>query len=201
MIYFYIHGFNGGLPSRSGAALSSLLGVDVICPTYDYSRPFADCVERLLAEIDAALAGSRARSACVMGASLGGFYALSLRRVYIKKIVAWNPVIYPATQLARFLGPNVRFNDGVPWTFERDALLSYARAPDPRVWDNFLLARVPSAPPERRIILGTRDEILDSGLAAAYWDGFAAVNFIDSGHSVEDYGHLPEIDGFFARKR
>ncbi|MDE5832983.1 MAG: hypothetical protein K2H64_08370 [Desulfovibrio sp.] len=197
MRFFYIHGFNGGWPSRSGLALGKLLDAGVFCLQYDYSKPFVECRDALWDAINS----SRAKKICLMGTSLGGFYALSLRHPSIRKVVAWNPVVYPAVQLLQFVGENVRFNDGVAWRFEKSVALSYATAPDPR-------ARIPSpgmddnsSPPVRRVILGLDDEILDSELGAAYWAGYADLSFIKSGHSVEDYGHLLEIEPELATLR
>ena len=71
-----------------------------------------------------------------MGSSLGGFYALQLRLPSIMHVVAWNPVVFPALQLAQFLGRNTRFSDGQEWEFTRNIMLSYAQSPDPRPWRN-----------------------------------------------------------------
>lgn len=138
--FVYIHGFNSSACSRSGHELSQLLGVPVICPEYDYSRPFAECLSSIQKQIVSAIDG-RIDRLCVMGSSLGGFYALQLRHPSIIHVVAWNPVVFPAMQLEQFLGHNVRFSDGQAWEFHREAMLSYAQAPDPRPWHNEIWRR------------------------------------------------------------
>ncbi len=138
--FVYIHGFNSSASSRSGRELSQLLGVPVICPEYDYSRPFAECLSSIQKQIDSAIDG-RIDRLCVMGSSLGGFYALQLRHPSIIHAVAWNPVVFPAIQLEQFLGHNVRFSDGQKWEFCRETLLSYAQAPDSRPWRNEIWMR------------------------------------------------------------
>lgn len=110
MRYFYIHGFNSGPQSRSGSALERLLEMPVIRCHNDYSQPFLDCLEKLGNFI---LDKSGGEEVCVLGTSLGGFYALQLRLSCIAKICAWNPVIFPALQAAQFVGENTRFTDGV----------------------------------------------------------------------------------------
>lgn len=138
--FVYIHGLGSGASSRSGRELAGLLGTDVICPEYDYARPFSECLSSLRRQIIESV-DERNDRLCVMGSSLGGFYALQLRHPAIVHVVAWNPVIFPAMQLEQFLGMNTRFFDGTPWEFTRETLLSYAQAPDPRPWRNEMWAR------------------------------------------------------------
>lgn len=197
MVFVFLHGFNGGSPSRSGAALAKLLDAGVYCPQYDYSRSFEYCYASLIDAIDA----SRANEICLMGTSLGGFYALSLRHPSIKKVVVWNPVVFPALQLLQFVGLNVRFNDGVPWDFGREIAISYAEAPDPRVWINRLNPAPDCPAPSRRVIVGDEDEILDSELCLTYWKRSASISIIESGHSVENYAHLLKIEPNLATSR
>lgn len=236
--FVYIHGFNSGRNSHSGRALAELLGQPVICPEYDYSKSFAECLVSLRQQIVEAIDEKNDR-VTVMGSSLGGFFALQLRHPAIMHTVAWNPVIFPAIQLGQFLGANTRFSDGEEWEFTREALLSYAQAPDPRPWRNEMWVREQrrlkdgkalSQPgfeiggrgftllagdrgeslkgaspagspaerendriPRRDIFLGSHDELLDSGLAHAFWQGHAELHDIESGHQILDYGHAAEI--------
>ncbi len=133
--FIYIHGFNSSAQSRSGHELTELLGRQVICPEYDYSRPFYECFASLRRQILDAIDETNDRI-CLMGSSLGGFYALQLRHPAIMHVVAWNPVVFPAMQLEQFIGRNTRFSDGSTWEFTRSVMLSYAQAPDPRPWRN-----------------------------------------------------------------
>ena len=228
--FIYIHGFNSSAKSRSGQALTTLLDRPVICLEYDYSRPFAECFASLRRQMLDAIDETNDR-VCIMGSSLGGFYALSMRHPSIIHAVAWNPVVFPAVQMAQFLGRNTRFADGSTWEFTRDVMLSYAQAPDPRPWRNETWAReerkarhireghlpfmdfgggrgfcfcpgegertletTPAAldaarSPKRDIFLGDNDEVLDSGLTRAFWQGAATLHDIRSGHQIMDYGH------------
>lgn len=138
--FVYIHGFNSGRNSHSGRELAEVLGQPVICPEYDYSKSFSECLASIRQQISEAIDEKNDRLT-IMGSSLGGFYALQLRHPAIMHVCAWNPVIYPAMQLGQFLGTNTRFSDGVDWDFTREALLSYAQAPDPRSWRNEMWAR------------------------------------------------------------
>lgn len=133
--FVYIHGFNSSARSLSGQKLSDLLNAKVICPEYDYARPFSECMASIRRQIVEAVDENNDRI-CVMGSSLGGFYALQLRLPSIMHVVAWNPVVFPALQLAQFLGRNTRFSDGQEWEFTRSIMLSYAQSPDPRPWRN-----------------------------------------------------------------
>lgn len=190
--YVYIHGFNSGSQSRSGKELQRIIGAPVYCPQNDYSRPFAECLENLGRQI-AANTNPADGQICVMGTSLGGFYALQLRLPEIGRVIAWNPVIYPAVQLKQFIGKNVRFTDNVEWNFSREACLSYAAAADAREWGNFYLAAHPllaCAKPTRYVVLGIHDELLDAELARTHWQNHASLLEIDSGHHVENFGHV-----------
>jgi hypothetical protein len=131
--FVYIHGFNSGKNSHSGQLLRVLLHADVLCPEYDYAYPFAECLRTLEEQIYASINVSRDRL-CLMGSSLGGFYALQLRHSAIVHVCVWNPIVFPSLQMERFLGKNTRFSDNTEWEFGRDTLLSYAQAPDPRLW-------------------------------------------------------------------
>ena len=193
MRYFYIHGFNSGPGSRSGAALEQLLARPVIRCHNDYSMPFPECLARLGQFISEKTGNEQA---CILGTSLGGFYALQLRLSCIARVCAWNPVIFPSLQLARFTGVNTRFTDGSDCVFTREALLSYAQAPDARVWRNFFWNEDTGAcePPERKIFFGVHDDLLDHEVGAAFWQSHARIELIDAGHGIADFSHsLPFI--------
>lgn len=193
--FAYIHGFNSGRNSRSPRLLEKIVGSPIICPEYDYSAPYSECIKSLEHQIFDTL---EPRDRLVlMGCSLGGFYALQLRHPSVMHVLAWNPAVYPAVQLRQFLGKNTRFSDGTDWIFTEEACRSYAKAPDPRRWDLRMHGHGPSADaggmasastvPPRNIFLGDSDEVLDSALAKAFWEGHAEVRDIHSGHSIEDY--------------
>lgn len=196
MEYVYIHGFNSGIGSRSGQALTELLDQPVFCPENDYSNSFEHCRHALEKQIKNSVKPNA--EICLLGTSLGGFYALQLRIGQVAQVVAWNPVVFPALQLAQFVGENTRFTDGKKWIFSREALLSYAMAADPRIWKNFAwrqkYGHYDDAPdkPRRMIFLGDHDELLDHEVAAAFWEGHAPVHIISSGHSIENFEHLLE---------
>lgn len=197
--YVYIHGFNSGKGSRSGQALEQVIGAPVFCPVSDYSRPFMECMASLEEQISKNCPATE-EQICVMGTSLGGFYALQTRLPVPGRVIAWNPVIYPALQLAQFVGKNRRFTDNQEWDFPQSSLLSYAAAPDPREWSNFYQAslleknkaewtRTLPVPP-RFVVLGVHDDLLNPQLAHAYWQDHARLLEIDAGHHVEDFSHV-----------
>lgn len=187
--FAYIHGFNSGAGSRSARLLDELTGAPVLRLAYDYAAPFRECLASLERQLDKAL-DPRADRLILMGCSLGGFYSLQLRHPAIAHVLAWNPAVFPALQLRQFLGRNTRFSDGVEWTFTEEACRSYAKAPDPRPWRSCAAEACPgtaAVPPARTIFLGDRDEVLDSELAQAYWEGHADIRRIHAAHSIEDY--------------
>ena len=192
MNYVYIHGFNSGAGSRSGALLEAMLGQPVLRVVNDYSQDYKTCLAATEAQISAQFPSPA--QLCVMGTSLGGFYALQLRLPGIARVAAWNPVVFPALQLAAFVGENTRFTDGKKWHFSRQALLSYAAAADARQWSNFQLAArygdsQPPPCPLRHVYIGSHDEVLDHEIGVSFWHGHAGLTVIDSGHSIADFSH------------
>ena len=184
----YIHGFNSGPNGRSGRLLSVVTGQAVVCLSYDYSQPFEGCLSALKKQLNFYFGASD--RICLMGSSLGGFYALQLRHAAISHVIAWNPGVNPAVQLEQFLGSNTRFTDGKRWIFTESICHSYALAPDARRWNE---SEVGAETPRRDIYVGNQDEILDSGLTLAYWRGFANLHVIQSGHQIEDYAPMREV--------
>ena len=200
--FVYIHGFNSGAESRSGRLLEQLHQQPVIRPQCNYSLPFAQCLDDMRRQISRQVSPSD--RVCLMGSSLGGFYALNLRGPAICHVVAWNPVIYPAVQLEPFTGRNTYpMPAGRSPKITRRTLLSYAGAPDPRPWHNRVWREEQArdggsggrtaAPPPRDIYLGTHDELLNSPLARAYWQGAATLHDIDAGHSIADYSPAADV--------
>lgn len=197
MKYIYIHGFNSGPQSRSGRELAKILDVPIFCPQNDYSLTFEECMDKLESQIRQECGSEEL---CLMGTSLGGFYALQLRLARTVRVMAWNPVVFPSLQLAQFMGKNVRFTDNVEWHFSRHALLSYAHAADSRQWTNFFWRKMCykyghdiEKPANRDVIIGLHDEILDSRLGETYWQRHAQIHEIDSGHHIEDFSHAARI--------
>lgn len=193
--FVYIHGFNGSPCGPTLHALGKELNASVHACSYDYSRSWRECLARLEAQIAAFRLGAD-QKLCVFGGSLGGFYAMQLRRAPLDRVVVWNPVIYPAAQLARLVGENTRFIDGRRWIFTPAALYSYARAPDPREWKNSHWRELAEAgvlledEPRRAVILGENDELLDWRLAKAFWEGHAPVASIQAPHGLTEFSQV-----------
>lgn len=174
--FMYIHGFNSGENSRSAHLLSAMLGREVVRLVYDSAASFPDILSSLHQQIEQHTHSER-DGVCLLGTSLGGFFALQLAHPAIAHVVAFNPVVHPVIQLQPLLGENTNFSSGMHWTFSKETLLSYAAAGDPR----------PHAQP-RDVVLGTRDELLDYALAEAYWRDAACITLADEAHQIADFG-------------
>lgn len=92
----------------------------------DYMLPYAKCMKDIYRKITESIDEDKDRI-CIMGAELGGFYALQFRHPSLIQAVAWNPLVYPALQLGSNLADNKNF---------QEILLSYTQVADPRVWNN-----------------------------------------------------------------
>ena len=105
----YIHGFGGsgeGSKARAFRKYFESIGETFIAPSLSYVPELAI---RTLEE----LINSYKGEVCLIGSSLGGYYATYLaKKIYVKKAVLINPSVYPAKTLQRAIGNAPNFYDG-----------------------------------------------------------------------------------------
>lgn len=126
-------------------------------------------------------------SPCLIGSSLGGYYALWLAEKFACKAVLVNPAIRPYDDLAHYLGPQVS-----PYTSEAFTL-------EPHHIDELKAIDIPHITrPERYWLLSqTGDEVLDYRQGVEKLAG-ARQTVIEGGdHSFQGFeAFIPAIDAF-----
>ncbi len=121
MRIIYVHGFNSYIGSATGAKLRTLNLMDI----WEIGYPSDGLFEDNLNSLRAQYAQLSSDDSILIGTSLGGFYISQLADLpRIKAIVMINPVVYPETDLAQFLGQNKNFCTHEKYEFTDGALHS-----------------------------------------------------------------------------
>ena len=120
---------------------------------------------------------------CLIGSSLGGFYATYLAEKHDLRAVLINPAIDPHIGLRAYLGPQKNLHTGEPYELTEAHLKEWAKL------------YVPSISPHRYLLLvETGDEVLDYRKAVARDAGAEQVVVTGGDHSLQSFPqHLPRI--------
>jgi hypothetical protein len=180
----YLHGFRSSPRSFKAERLRGWLaehrpGLHWWCPQLPPSpRAAIDLVE-------AGIAGWPAGRWAVCGSSLGGFYATVVAERHGCPAVVMNPAVFPARDLAAYIGEQTTWHDAAEHFFFRPEYVDQLRA----------LAVPAITRPERYLaIVATGDELLDWREMRAAYPG-AALHLIEgSDHALSDFDHhLPQL--------
>jgi predicted esterase YcpF (UPF0227 family) len=120
---------------------------------------------------------------CLVGSSLGGFYATYLAEKHGLKAVLINPAIDPHVGLRAYLGPQKNLHTGEPYELTEAHL---------REWQEFYVPRITA----RRYLLlvETGDEVLDYRRAVERYAGAEQVVIQGGDHSLQSFPrHLARI--------
>lgn len=172
-MYGYIHGLNSDIQCRSYEELSAILP-DVHALSYDYTKDAHEGYQELCEQVEMLMKQGHALT--LLGSSLGGYYALHMGHRYAIRVVAFNPVTYPQTQLRAFLGENRNFYTQKVWDLTEEILFSYNAFP--------LMNSMEHCP---TVIIGRNDEILDYRIAHDFWQKYANIVLSDDFHSIMEY--------------
>lgn len=178
----YLHGFNSSPSSHKAQVMGRYLeklGMSdrYACPALP---PLADDA---LAAAEQAMRGREGAAVCLVGSSLGGFYATYLAEKHGAKAVLINPAIEPHVGLRDYLGPQNNLHTGEPYQLTERHLQQWARL------------YVPTITPARYLlIVETGDEVLDYRAALARYAGAEQVVVEGGDHSLQSFAdHLPRI--------
>jgi predicted esterase YcpF (UPF0227 family) len=120
---------------------------------------------------------------CLLGSSLGGFYATYLAEKLGLKAVLINPAIDPHVGLRAYLGPQKNLHTGEPYQLTEAHL---------REWEKLYVSRI--TPQRYLLIVETGDEVLDYRSAVARYAGAEQVVIEGGDHSLQSFPqHLPRI--------
>lgn len=186
MILYYLHGLHSSPGSAKARQLAAYiknhaLPVYFDAPVLGYDP--AKNMEKLRALIE-----SHNEPPCLVGSSMGGFYATCLASAYGLKAALINPVVAPADKLTLWAGPMQNPNTGEYYEFtERDrANLARYDAESVIRPDLFL------------VLLQTGDEVLDYREAERKYSECTLKIQVGGDHSFVNFDQtIPEILAFF----
>ncbi|MBI1942269.1 MAG: esterase [Betaproteobacteria bacterium] len=178
----YLHGFNSSPASHKAQLLKAYLegrglGHLYACPALP---PLAADALREIEPLHLT------KSDCLVGSSLGGFYATYLAEKLDCCAVLINPAITPHIGLEAYLGTQTNLHTGAPYELTRAHLEG---------WRALLLQRVD---PERYLLLlETGDEVLDWREAARKYEGARMVIRQGGDHTLQSFAeHIGRILDF-----
>ena len=182
----YLHGFNSSSQSKKALQTkhwiaSNAPNVKFICPDLP---PFANqAIKMLKSVVEAHLS----EPVCIVGSSMGGFFATCLIEQYNLRGVLINPAVSPARGLEKWLGQNTNYINGEKWVFENHHIEEFQRLDPTEIQrqSNYL------------VFLQTGDEVLDYRDAETRYTGAKIVIEQGGDHSFLNYdNHLLDIYRF-----
>jgi predicted esterase YcpF (UPF0227 family) len=172
----YLHGFNSSPQSHKAQVTQRYAkesGVAFACPPLP---PLADDAIREIEKLPM-------RNVCLIGSSLGGFYATYLAEKHGLKAVLINPAIDPHVGLRAYLGPQKNLHTGEPYELTEAHLAQ---------WKKLYLPRI--TPSRYLLLVETGDEVLDYRNAVERYAGAEQVVVQGGDHSLQSFPqHLPRI--------
>tara|TARA_R110000868_G_scaffold269680_2_gene529037 strand:+ start:22527 stop:23135 length:609 start_codon:yes stop_codon:yes gene_type:complete len=154
--------------------------------------PFAPADAITLAADQLQQLQQRYERVCVIGSSLGGFYATWLAEAYRVPAVLVNPAVQPHKLFRHYVGPNRHYYSGQSFELTDIHLDQLAAL------DVTSVAR----PEDLLVLLQTADETLDYRHAAQLYRHCPGWSQAGGTHSFEGYGQfLPRIMAFVASRQ
>jgi predicted esterase YcpF (UPF0227 family) len=178
-VLIYLHGFNSSARSHKAMLMARYmeergLAAQYACPDLP---PLATQAMREIEKlpIDA--------DTCVIGSSLGGFYATYLVEKRGGRGVLINPAIDPHVGLRAYLGPQKNLHSGEPYELTEAHL---------QEWRALYCERI--TPQRYLLLVETGDEVLDYRRAVERYAGAEQVVIEGGDHSLQSFpGLMPKI--------
>ena len=132
---------------------------------------------------------SKADRIVVIGSSLGGFYANYLAEKYACKVVALNPAVRAARELAPHVGMMTAYDSDEPFDFRPEYIDELKALQVERISD-----------PSRYFLIAAKgDELLDWNEMSQFYQGAKQLILEGSDHGIADYSdHLPKVMEFIS---
>ena len=174
----YLHGFNSSPGSHKAQVMQRFmeergLGAQYACPALPpLASDALKTIEPLVRQ-----------DTCLVGSSLGGFYATYLAEKHRLKAVLINPAIDPHVGLRAYLGTQKNLHTGEPYELTQAHLDEWERLYVPRV-----------TPGRYLLLVETGDEVLDYRRAVERYAGAEQVVVPGGDHSLQSFPqHLSRI--------
>jgi uncharacterized protein len=174
----YLHGFNSSPQSHKAQVMQRFmaergLAAQYACPALP---PLAGDAMRAIQPL-------LAKRPCLIGSSLGGFYATYLAEKHNLRAVLINPAIDPHVGLRAYLGPQQNLHTGEPYELTEAHL---------REWEKLYVPRI--TPSRYLLLVETGDEVLDYRRAVERYAGAEQVVIPGGDHSLQSFPqHLERI--------
>ena len=172
----YLHGFKSSPQSAKarmiGAALEAAgRGDQYRCPQLPASPAEAIALALSLAR------GVPAGQLCLIGSSLGGYYATWIAEQLGCRAVLLNPAVQPPRELEQYVGISSAYHSGKPFEFKR-GYIDELRA---------LAVPVTTRPARYFLIAATGDEVLDWRAMQAHYPMARQCIIDGSDHGLSDF--------------
>jgi predicted esterase YcpF (UPF0227 family) len=174
----YLHGFNSSPQSHKAQVMQRYMAERGL------EKAFAcPVLPPLAAEALKTIQPLIRNDTCLIGSSLGGFYATYLAEKHGLKAVLINPAIDPHVGLRAYLGPQRNLHTGEPYELTEAHL---------REWQKLYVPRI--TPSRYLLIVETGDEVLDYRRAVERYAGAEQVVISGGDHSLQSFAqHLARI--------
>jgi uncharacterized protein len=177
----YLHGFRSSPASFKTRLLAEKMhalgypDTDYVCPHLPASPKDAIAlVQNLMA--DAAHHGA-AQNVCLIGSSLGGFYATWLAEQSGCRAVLLNPAVKPPQDLAKYVGVSTEYHSERPFEFKHEYIAQLQALAVPHITQ-----------PERYFLMAaTGDEVLNWQDMVAHYPGAQHRIINGSDHGIAEF--------------
>lgn len=182
----YLHGFRSSPSSMKarlvGERMAELgLAADFVCPQLPASPAAAMALALDLVE------GVPADQLCLIGSSLGGYYATWLAERIGCRAVVLNPAVTPLRNLDQHVGVTTQFHSDQPFEFKQEYLAEL---------DALAVEQI-SRPERYFLIAASGDEVLDYRDMLAHYAGARQHLIEGSDHAIGEFAeHVAPVLAF-----
>ena len=190
LLIVYLHGFrsspNSSKAQLTGEAIASLVkdgqAIDCYCPQLPPSPQAA------MTMVKQKIAETKAKDLCIIGSSLGGFYATYLAEQYPHaKAIMLNPAVRAARELAPYVGQLTAYDSDEPFDWRAEYVEQLKEQQ---------VEEITNA--ERYFLLAAKgDELLDWHEMVEHYPGAKHLIIEGSDHGITEYPlYLDQVVGF-----
>lgn len=192
LLIVYLHGFrsspNSSKAQLTGEAIASLVKDDQAIEWYCPQLPPSP--QAAMTMVKQKIAGTKAKDLCIIGSSLGGFYATYLAEQYPHaKAIMLNPAVRAARELAPYVGQLTAYDSDEPFDWRAE----YVEQLKEQQVEEITHA-------ERYFLLAAKgDELLDWHEMVEHYPGAKHLIIEGSDHGITEYPqYLDQVIGFAA---
>lgn len=194
MEYFYSYGFHSSTNCETYQKICAGLKLNPIELSYDNGGDFHTNLTMLCEQLTAHINERKINTFGFIGNSLGAFYLSQLAFLanlkksipLPKKLIMFNPVVTPLTQLKKYANKiQINTTTSQAFTFPLCSLESYKDAPLPSVQSTQNI--------ECFVCLGINDELININDTQQYWQDYAHIITFEGGHKVKDFSPFQNL--------